>query len=187
MDQPSTNWPRSAKAAALVVPAERLDVGSVASSPERAARRIEDRVVAGVFVASGAAGLIYQVVWSSQLVLVFGNTTEAIGTIVTAFMAGLGFGGLVGGVIAPRLRNALRVYGLIELADAAMALLVPLGFQAIDGAYRAAYDETSAGAITLVRLGLALATVTPVTFLMGLTLPLLTRHLVTSLRTAGRH
>src|SRR5437867_1962519 len=172
--------------AALAVPAD-LPAAVTVILPESARRRLADRLVAGVFVASGAAGLIYQVVWSSQLVLVFGNTTEAIGTIVTAFMAGLGFGGLVGGVIAPRLRNALRVYGLIELAVAAMALLVPLGFQAIDGAYRAAYDETSAGAITLVRLGFALATVTPVTFLMGLTLPLLTRHLVTSLRTAGRH
>jgi spermidine synthase len=138
-----------------------------------------------VFVASGAAGLIYQVVWSSQLVLVFGNTTEAIGTIVTAFMAGLGFGGLAGGVIAPRLRNPLKVYGLTELAIAAAALLVPLGFQAIDGAYRSVYDATSPGALTLLRLSLALATVTPVTFLMGLTLPLLTRHLVTSLRNAG--
>ncbi|HEY8692571.1 MAG TPA: fused MFS/spermidine synthase [Chloroflexota bacterium] len=140
-----------------------------------------------MFVASGAAGLIYQVVWSSQLVLVFGNTTEAIGTIVTAFMAGLGFGGLAGGFIAPRLRSPLRLYGLIELAVAAAALVVPLGFRMIDGAYRFAYDATSAGTLTLPRLGLALATVTPVTFLMGLTLPLLTRHLVTSLRTAGTH
>ena len=94
--------------AALAVAAD-LPAAVTLALPESARRRLADRLVAGVFVASGAAGLIYQVVWSSQLVLVFGNTTEAIGTIVTAFMAGLGFGGLVGGVIAPRLRNALRV------------------------------------------------------------------------------
>ncbi len=144
-----------------------------------------DGLVVGVFVASGAAGLIYQVVWSSQLVLVFGNTTEAIGAIVTAFMAGLGFGGLVGGLLAPRLRNPLRVYGLTELAVAAAALLVPVGFRLIDSAYRSAYDVTSPEALTLMRLLLALCAVTPVTFLMGLTLPLLTRHLVTSMRSAG--
>ncbi|HLG72639.1 MAG TPA: MFS transporter [Chloroflexota bacterium] len=154
---------------------------------ESVARRVDDKIVAAIFVASGAAGLIYQVVWSSQLVLVFGNTSEAVGTIVTAFMAGLGFGGLAGGLIGPRLRSPLRAYGLTELAIAACALLVPLGFQAIDLAYRSAYDSTSATTVTLLRLGLALATVTPVTFLMGLTLPLLTRHLVTSLRMAGAH
>ena len=165
----------------LVSPAPALSLS------EEAARRIQDRVVAGVFVASGAAGLIYQVVWSSQLVVVFGNTTEAIGTIVTAFMAGLGFGGLVGGLVAPRLSRPLRLYALAELAVALCALLVPFGFRLIDVAYRSAYDTASPDALTLVRLGLALATVTPVTFLMGLTLPLLTRHLVTSLRDAGAH
>jgi spermidine synthase len=176
--------------AALVAPAaDPPATSSAAGLPilKGARRRIDDRVVVGVFVASGAAGLIYQVVWSSQLVLVFGNTTEAIGTIVTAFMAGLGFGGLAGGLIAPRLRNPLRLYGFTELAVALAALLVPFGFLAIDNAYRSAYDATPIGALTLLRLGLALATVTPVTFLMGLTLPLLTRHLVTSLRTAGAH
>ncbi|HEX6513287.1 MAG TPA: fused MFS/spermidine synthase, partial [Chloroflexota bacterium] len=170
---------------AAVEAADRLAVSPPMVISEDARRRMADRLVAGIFVASGAAGLIYQVVWSSQLVLVFGNTTEAIGTIVTAFMAGLGFGGLAGGVIAPRLRYPLRWYGLTELAIAAAALLVPLGFHAIDGAYRSAYDATSPGTLTLLRLGLALATVTPVTFLMGLTLPLLTRHLVTSLHNAG--
>jgi len=139
----------------------------------------------GVFAASGAAGLVYQVVWSSQLILVFGNTTEAIGTIVTAFMAGLGLGGLVGGWIAPRLRRPLVVYGVIEVAVGALALVVPWGFQLVDGVYRSAYDTTSPGQLTFVRLVLTLAAVTPVTFLMGLTLPLLTRHLVTSMRTAG--
>src|SRR3954453_12043453 len=70
----------------------------VASQARARARwRHADRLIVAVFVASGAAGLMYQVVWSQQLVRVFGNTTEAVGTIVTAFMAGLGLGGLVGG------------------------------------------------------------------------------------------
>jgi spermidine synthase len=128
---------------------------------------------------------MYQVVWSSQLVVIFGNTTEAISTIVTAFLAGLGLGGLVGGLIAPRLRHPLRMYGAIEVAVGAAALLVPVGFEGIAGIYSSAYDTTSGGQLTLVRLALTLAAVTPVTFLMGLTLPLLTRHLVTSMRTAG--
>jgi predicted membrane-bound spermidine synthase len=139
----------------------------------------------GLFTASGAAGLIYQVVWQSQLIVVFGDTTQAIGSIVSAFMAGLGLGGLVGGLIAPRLRHPLRFYGLVECSVGVLALFVPVGFSLIDGAYRSAYDTGSIGTLTLVRLGLSLVTVTPVTFLMGLTLPLLTRHLVTSMRDAG--
>jgi spermidine synthase len=138
-----------------------------------------------VFVASGGAGLIYQVVWSQQLVFLFGNTTEAIGTIVTAFMAGLGLGGLVGGLLGPRLRRPLLVYGVVEVAVGGAALLVPQALQLIADVYRTAYDTTGSGQLTLVRLLLTMATLTPVTFLMGLTLPLLTRHLVDSMRTAG--
>ncbi|MBV8445221.1 MAG: fused MFS/spermidine synthase, partial [Candidatus Dormibacteraeota bacterium] len=144
-------------------------------------------LVVGVFVASGAAGLIYQVVWAHQLVLVFGNTTEAVGTIVTAFMAGLGLGGLAGGLLAPRLRRPLLLYAVVEAAVGCCALLVPLGFQLIDGAYASVYDTASTAELTLIRLALSLAIVTPVTFLMGLTLPLLTRHMVTSMRSAGAH
>jgi spermidine synthase len=159
------------------------------AAPTEATRpgRLGSLLVVTVFVASGAAGLMYQVIWSHELVLVFGNTTEAIGAIVTAFMAGLGLGALVGGALAPRLRSALRLYGLVELAVAGLALLVPVVFGLIEGAYRSAYDTASPGQLTLVRLLLALATVTPVTLLMGLTLPLLTRHMVTSMRSAGAH
>lgn len=148
-------------------------------------RRQGDRLVVAAFIASGAAGLMYQVVCSRQLVLVFGNTTEAIGTIVTAFMAGLGLGGLVGGLVSPKLRRPLLAYGLVELAVAGSALLVPVGLHLIEGTYRSVYETTAPGELTLVRLVLTMAAVTPVTFLMGLTLPLLTRHLVTSMRTAG--
>ena len=182
------SWSRGTQALLAVEQAERPQLRwATLRTAADASRRRPDGVVIGVFAASGAAGLMYQVVWSSQLIIIFGNTTEAIGTIVSAFMAGLGLGGLVGGFISPRLRHPLRVYGLVELAVGGSALLVPGGFQLIAGMYRSAYDTTSGTQLTLVRLALTLATVTPVTFFMGLSLPLLTRHLVTSMRTAGAH
>ncbi|HEV3012682.1 MAG TPA: hypothetical protein VG499_05360, partial [Actinomycetota bacterium] len=101
---------------------------AVATSPPRPASRATPSLrgaVLALFVASGAAGLVYQVVWSRELVLVFGNTTQAVATIVTAFMAGLGFGSLAGGRLADTSLRPLRLYGLVELAVAAMATLLP--------------------------------------------------------------
>ena len=49
------------------------------------------------FFLSGAAGLLYQVVWSRQLHLVLGSTTEAVGVVLATFMAGLGLGALLSG------------------------------------------------------------------------------------------
>jgi spermidine synthase len=145
-----------------------------------------DHLAVAIFVASGAAGLIYQIVWSRQLVLVFGNTTQAVGTIVSAFMAGLGAGGLAGGLLSSRIRRPLLFYGLVELGTGVAALAVPLGFHGIANVYASAYDGATPLQLTLVRLVLTMAVVTPVTFLMGLTLPLLTHHLVDTMRTAGR-
>jgi spermidine synthase len=129
-------------------------------------------------MASGAAGLIYQVVWTQDLVLVFGNTTQAIVTTVTAFLAGLGIGSLLGAAIGARLRRALAVYGLLEVAVACLALLMPLAFDAVATVFRGAYLSLPSGEVALIRFGLAFAALTPVTMIMGMTLPLLTRHLV---------
>ena len=53
---------------------------AVATSPPLPASRPPvAAVVLALFKASGAAGLIYQVVWSRELVLVFGNTTQGSG------------------------------------------------------------------------------------------------------------
>ena len=55
------------------------------------------RLVLAIFILSGAAGLMYEVVWSRQLVLVFGNTTQAVSTILTGFFGGMAIGSFVGG------------------------------------------------------------------------------------------
>jgi spermidine synthase len=163
---------------------------AVATSPPRPASRATPALrgaVLALFVASGAAGLIYQVVWSRELVLVFGNTTQAVATIVTAFMAGLGFGSLAGGRLAGTSARPLRLYGSVELAVAAMAALLPFAFQGLAGLYRGVWPSLveRPAQLTGVRFALALAAVAPATFLMGMTLPLLTRYLVRTMDEAG--
>ena len=133
-----------------------------------------------IFMASGAAGLMYQVVWTRDLVLIFGNTTQAIVTTVTAFLAGLGIGSLIGGAIGPRLRRPLTVYGGLEIAVGCFALLMPFAFNAIATAFRSAYLSLPSQEVALIRFGLAFLALIPVTLIMGTTLPVLTRHLVRS-------
>jgi hypothetical protein len=45
-----------------------------------------------LMVASGLVALVYQSLWMRQLSLVLGSTTYAVGTVLAAFMAGLGLG-----------------------------------------------------------------------------------------------
>jgi spermidine synthase len=131
-----------------------------------------------LFLASGAAGLIYQVVWTQDLVLIFGDTTLAIVTTVTAFLAGLGIGSLAGAAVGARLRRALAVYGLLEITVGCLALLMPLAFGGIATVFRTAYLSLPPTEVALIRFGLAFAALAPVTMLMGMSLPVLTRHMV---------
>src|SRR4249920_2080314 len=130
-----------------------------------------------LFVLSGAAGLIYEVVWARQLVLVFGNTSQAVSTILTGFFGGLAIGGAIGGRFADRVTRPLRLYGFLELVVVAVVLLTPVTFRLIGSAYQGLYPALSEAplALALVRFALAIVALAPATLLMGATLPTLTR------------
>ena len=70
--------------------------------------------ILAIFILSGAAGLMYEVVWSRQLVLVFGNTTQAISVILTGFFGGMAIGSWGGGRLADRVPRPLLLYGVLE-------------------------------------------------------------------------
>ena len=95
----------------------------------------------GIFVLSGAAALIDEIVWSRQLVLVFGNTTQAVSAILTGFFGGMAIGSFVGGRIADRIRVPLRMYGLLELALVVVVLVTPVSFRLIGELYRGVYPD----------------------------------------------
>ncbi len=135
--------------------------------------------ILAIFVLSGAAGLMYEVVWSRQLVLVFGNTTQAVSTILTGFFGGMAIGSWGGGRLADRVRRPLLLYGLLEAILVVVVLLTPVTFRLIGDVYRGAFTslEASPQVLALVRFGLALLALAPATILMGATLPTLTRYL----------
>jgi spermidine synthase len=132
-----------------------------------------------IFVLSGAAGLIYEVVWARQLVLVFGNTTQAVSAILTGFFGGMAIGSVVGGRLADRVRSPIRLYGVLEVALVVIVVATPVTFRFIHEIYRGAYGalEGAPQALALTRFGLSLLALAPATVLMGATLPTLTRHL----------
>ncbi|HVA85312.1 MAG TPA: hypothetical protein VNF73_03220, partial [Candidatus Saccharimonadales bacterium] len=130
-------------------------------------------VILAIFVLSGAAGLAYEVVWARQLVLVFGNTTQAISAILTGFFGGMAIGSVLGGRIADRVRWPLRLYGLLELTLVVVVLITPVLFGLVHEVYRGAYGALLEipTVLGLVRFCLSLLALGPATILMGATLP----------------
>src|SRR2546427_12287395 len=79
----------------------------------------------GCFFASGAAGLILEVVWSKYLSLLLGNSIYGVSTVVAAFLGGLGVGAALGGRLAPPAGGPLLPYPPLGLGVAGPRLVGP--------------------------------------------------------------
>src|SRR5215471_88434 len=147
-------------------------------------------LILACFFLSGASGLILEMLWTRMLTLVFGSTTLAVSTVLTAFMGGLGLGSYLAGRLADRLKAPVRVYAAVEASIGAYALLVPLVvsfYPALNRWLWSAFGDRSALLSVLRFVASAGVLIVPTT-LMGATLPLLARHFVQrpwELRRAG--
>jgi len=75
---------------------------------------------------SGAASLVYQLLWIKQLSLVVGVEVYAVTIAVSAFFAGLAVGGAWLGSKADALQRPLRLYAWLEGAVALLAVVATL-------------------------------------------------------------
>ncbi|MCC6232398.1 MAG: spermidine synthase, partial [Verrucomicrobiales bacterium] len=132
---------------------------------------------------SGAAGLIYQVVWAKYLSLLLGHTSYAVVAVLVVFMGGLALGNAFLGRYADRLRRPLALYGWLELGIAAYAVVFPIYFELCQGAYVTLARGAAPGSLWLMGLKfvVSVAAILVPTALMGGTLPILTRLVTRSL------
>ena len=77
-----------------------------------------DLLIRFLFLVSGLTGLVYQVTWARMLTVVFGNTTQAVATVLAAFMGGLALGSLLIGRLGDRLERPVTAYGVLALQAA---------------------------------------------------------------------
>lgn len=77
-----------------------------------------------LFVLSGFSALIYELIWTRQLSLVFGATAIAEAAVLAAYMGGLGIGAWTMSVTIHRVHRPLRLYALLELGIGLSALAV---------------------------------------------------------------
>ncbi len=145
-------------------------------------------LVYGLFFFSGVAALVYQVVWSRLLGEIFGVTVYAVTAVLAVFLGGLALGGWLLGKVADRQTKPLQFYGYLELGIAATALLGTYLVRLLDPLHIAAGNRFApdSAALIAVRVGLAAVIVLPPTFLMGGTLPVITRAVVKKMNDLGR-
>lgn len=135
-----------------------------------------------LFVLSGVSALVYQVAWQRILALHSGVGLFSVSIIVAAFLAGLGLGSHLGGVLSGRTgpRAALRAFALLELLIGLAGFASP--FVYYDWLYPLA---SPLPATSWLGGALHFAVLIPPTLLMGTSLPFLVRATVTDVERAG--
>ena len=147
------------------------------ASPAAAGSEVHQRWLPALlflFVGSGCAALIYEVVWFQLLQLSVGSSAVSLGILLGIYMGGL----CLGSILLPQRISAkhhpLKVYAYLELGIGAFGLIAIFALPALGNAYTAI---AGTGQVNLVLRALVAAVcLIPPTLLMGATLPAIARY-----------
>src|SRR5688572_17244009 len=133
-----------------------------------------------LFIGSGCAALIYEVVWFQLLQLSIGSSAVSLGVLLGIFMGGM----CLGSLLLPRYINPthhpLRVYAFLELGIGLFGIIVLFGVPVIGDLYT---RIAGTGQVSLfLRAVVASIVLLPPTLLMGATLPAIARWVETTPR-----
>ena len=126
-----------------------------------------------LFIGSGCAALVYEIVWFQLLQMVIGSSAVSLGILLGTFMGGM----CLGSLLMPRLisphQHPMRVYAFLELGIGVLGLVILVAIPLVRGVYTAWAGTGSIGII--LRAFAAGICLLPPTMLMGATLPAISR------------
>ncbi len=160
-------------------------------------------IVYFLFLFSGITALIYEVVWTRMLTLVFGHTVFSVSVVLAAFMAGLGFGSYYFGCFIDhiwgenknsseenwdenrpedwRAPTPLLIYGWIEILIFVICSIVSLILFEFSAVYSwlSSFIPESVVVQNTVKAVMAFGLMFIPASLMGSTLPIISKYYIT--------
>lgn len=127
-----------------------------------------------LFVGSGCAALIYEVVWFQMLSLSLGSSAISLGVLLGTFMGGMCLGSLLLPRFVKPSRHPVRIYAMLEGAIGIMGVLILFVLPYAGGLYTTIGGPGFVG--LLVRGLIAALCLLPPTVMMGATLPAIARY-----------
>ena len=126
-----------------------------------------------LFLGSGCAALIYELVWFHVLRLVIGSSSISIAALLVSFMGGIGLGSVALPRLVPRSWHPLKVYAGLELSIGVIGLILLVALPRVQTVYLSAVGYGLGG--VLLRAVVCITCLLPPTMLMGATLPAVAR------------
>ena len=126
-----------------------------------------------LFIGSGCAALIYEVVWLQLLQLSIGSSAISLGVLLGVYMGGLCLGSLLAPKFLSARHHPLKVYAALELGIGIFGAVVLVAVPFVGDIYTKIAGTGQANLI--LRAIVAAICLLPPTLLMGATLPAIAR------------
>ena len=144
-------------------------------------------ILYAVFVLSGAAGLIYESVWSRYLGLFVGHSAYAQVIVLVIFLGGMSLGAFAIGERSTWLKRPLRWYLGVEIVVGLGGIFFHDIFVAVTAiAYDTVFPALGDGlTLTVAKWLIAATLILPQSILLGMTFPLMSAGVLRTLRTGA--
>jgi predicted membrane-bound spermidine synthase len=134
---------------------------------------MKNKVVAGLFLFSGVAGLFYESILANYLKIIFGHAIYGQILTLACFMGGMGLGSLVTSKYWAKIKNPLKIYFIVELSIAILALAFHPVFVWIRVILlEVIYPAWPSWSIFWINAIVGILITLPIAFLLGTTFPL---------------
>ena len=133
-----------------------------------------------LFIGSGCAALIYEIVWFQMLSLIVGSSAISLAVLLGTFMGGMCIGSIGLSSVISTDRHPLRVYAMLEAGIGIFGLLVLWLLPHVGGLYTSIGGPGMLG--IMVRAVFCALFLLPPTIMMGATLPAISRWVETTPR-----
>ena len=141
-----------------------------------------------IFVFSGAAGLIYESIWSRYLGLFVGHSAYAQVIVLVIYLGGMSVGSALAARRSARIKEPLVAYAIVEGIIGLLGLVFHDAFLGMTGfAYSTIFPALAGGpALVIVKWSLAGLLILPQAILLGATFPLMSAGLIRLVSRDGR-
>src|SRR5476649_2678537 len=141
-----------------------------------------------VFIFSGAAGLIYESIWSRYLGLFVGHSAYAQVIVLVIYLGGMSIGAALAARWSSRIKEPLLAYAIVEGIVGLIGLFFHELFVAVSGfAYSSIFPALAGGSsLVIVKWSLAGILILPQAVLLGATFPLMSTGLIRRASRDGR-
>ncbi len=182
--EPAPESPAASAPALATEPSAEPAVATPAAKPEFELSFLW-RVLLVVAAGTALSSFVYEIAWVRMLSLVLGSATHSFELMLSAFILGLALGAFWVRNRADTFRDPIRALAVTQWAMGALAILTLMAYLASFGwmaFFIQALDQNAEGykVFTLAKYGIAMAVMLPATFCAGITLPLITRILITA-------